>query len=66
MLEKIVRITHEGRWGLRHLAKEAIHQKLMELVRRIKETSIVVALLGASGKGLEERRRIGRKLEEKA
>ena len=43
--------------------KKRIREKLSELERSIKENYMVVALLGAGGSGIDERRRIARILE---
>ena len=45
------------------VARESIQEKRRELERHVKETCIIVALLGAGGYGLERRRNIDKKLE---
>lgn len=52
--------------GLRMLSyRDRVRQELSELERRVRESCIVVALLGAGGKGIVERRKIGQRLEAK-
>ena len=43
--------------------RDKLRQELSELERRVKESCIIVALLGTGGKGIVERREIGQKLE---
>lgn len=44
-------------------ARNLIHEKRRELEQRVRETCIIVVLLGAGGEGLEKRRIIDAKLE---
>ena len=43
--------------------KRKIREELSELERKLNERYMVVALLGAGGKRIDERRKIGRRLE---
>ncbi|HIE14506.1 TPA: hypothetical protein EYP70_04470 [Candidatus Bathyarchaeota archaeon] len=44
-------------------ARKSIQEKRRELEERVKETCIIVVLLGAGGQGLERRRNLDEKLE---
>jgi len=44
-------------------ARETVRQKRQELQQRVRETCIIAVLLGAEGKGLDNRRKIKEKLE---